>query len=116
MTPEERKTESILLHEHWNLIQQGIDHKAIKLCNCQILVNKRLHGKVTDFKFIKSSTNSPTASMTSTSATPDSMEQQIPQLLHSQSDIMVSPIVYLILLRVSQLTVKASILKKTFSL
>jgi len=55
LTPEERKIESILLHERWNLIQQGIDRKTIKLCNHQILVNNQLHGKVTDFKFIKSS-------------------------------------------------------------
>jgi len=33
LIPEERKIESILLHERWNLIQQGIDHKTIKLRN-----------------------------------------------------------------------------------
>jgi len=53
MTPEERKTESILLHERWNFIQQGIDSKAIKLRNRQILISNQLYGKVTDFKFIK---------------------------------------------------------------
>ena len=79
MTPEERKTKSILLHGCWNLIQQGIDRKAIKLHKHQIFFNDRLLGKVTDFKFIKSSTNSPTESTTSTSATPDSMEQQTPR-------------------------------------
>jgi len=79
LTPEERKIESILLHERWNLIQQGINRKTIKLRNRQILVNNRLHGKVSDFKFIKSSTNSPTASTTSTSTTPDSMEHQTSQ-------------------------------------
>jgi len=79
MTPEERKTELILFHERWNLIQQGIDCKAIKFHTCQILVNNRLRDKVTDFKLIKSSTNLPTTNMTSTSATLDPMEQQTPQ-------------------------------------
>jgi len=79
LTSEERKIESILLHERWNIIQKGIDRKTIKLRNRQILVNNRLHGKVTDFKFIKFSTNSPNASATSTSTTPDSMEHQTSQ-------------------------------------
>jgi len=79
LTSEERKIESIFLHERWNLIQQRIDRKTIKLRNRQILVINQLHGKVTDFKFIRSSTNSPTASATSTSTTPDSMEHQTSQ-------------------------------------
>ena len=74
MTPEERKTEVILLHERWNLIQQGVDRKAIKIRNSQILVNKLLHSKVIDFKYIQSSSNLPTSTTNSTA--PDSMEHQ----------------------------------------
>ena len=80
MTPEERKIESILLHERWNLIQQGIDRKAIKLRNGQILINNRLHGIVTDFKFVNSSSGSSTTSSTSASIAPDSVPNQQPSV------------------------------------
>ena len=75
MTPEERKTEALLLHERWNLIQQGVDRKVIKICNSQIFVNKLLHGKVIDFKYIQSSSNLPSSTSTNSTA-PDSMEHQ----------------------------------------
>jgi len=73
MTPEERKTEAALLRERWNLIQQGVDRKVIRIRNQQIFVNKLLHGKVIDFKFIQSS---PLTSTSTSSTTPDSMEHQ----------------------------------------
>ena len=75
MTPEERKTEALLLHERWNLIQQEVDRKVIKICNSQIFVNKLLHGKVIDFKYIQSSSNLPSSTSTNSTA-PDSMEHQ----------------------------------------
>ena len=51
MTPEERNTESILLKERWNLIQQGYPRKAIKIRNAYIYVNNQSYGRVIDSKF-----------------------------------------------------------------
>ena len=85
MIPEERNLSSIFLC--WNL-QKGIDHKALKLPNCQILINNQFHGKVTDFKFTKSSSNSSAASTTSASTTLDSMEQQASQYNYITNSIM----------------------------
>ena len=41
MSQEDRNTESMLLRERWNLIQQGTDQRSIKFRNKQIYV----HGK-----------------------------------------------------------------------
>jgi len=51
---EELKSESILLCGHWNLIKQGINRKSIRIRNGQILVNKQLHGKIVNLKYVKS--------------------------------------------------------------
>ena len=50
MSLEERKCESMLLHERWNLIQQGVDHKTIKIHNKQLFVDDQLHGKIINSK------------------------------------------------------------------
>ena len=88
--PKERNFSSIFLHEHWNF-QKGIDCKAMKLPSYQILINNQLHGKVTDFKFTKSSSNSSAASTTSASTTLDSMEQQASQHNYITNSIMHVP-------------------------
>ena len=75
MTPEERKIESILLYERWNLIQQGTDRKLIRIRNGQIFINKTLHGKVTDFNYMVSQNNQSSVN-TSQSTTTDSMDHQ----------------------------------------
>ena len=51
LTKEERLIESILLHERWNLVQNGTDRKFIKIRNTQIFVHNKLHGSVQGSKF-----------------------------------------------------------------
>ena len=50
MTEEKRNIESLLLRKRWNLIQNGMDCKQIKIYNNRIYVNKKLHGEVKDSK------------------------------------------------------------------
>ena len=53
MSKEERDNESILLSEHWNLIQSGTDREPIKIRSKQISVNNQLHGNILDSKLSK---------------------------------------------------------------
>ena len=54
MTLEERQSESIILCEHWNLIQQKVDPKTFKIHNKQLLADDQLYDKNMDFKFVTS--------------------------------------------------------------
>ena len=47
MSPEERTKESLLLKERWSLIQAGVPRNIIKIRNCRLFVNNKLHGQVT---------------------------------------------------------------------
>ena len=51
-TKDERKVESMLLQEHWKLIQQGTSHKHITIRRSEMFVNKLLYVKVTDQKLV----------------------------------------------------------------
>lgn len=46
MSPDERKTESILLKERWNLTQSGVPKKDIRIRNSSIYIKQQLHGIV----------------------------------------------------------------------
>ena len=61
-------------------MSKGLICKAIKLRKGQILINNRLHGIVTDFKFVNSSSGSSTTSSTSASIAPDSVPNQQPSV------------------------------------
>ena len=53
MTREERNIESKLLSQRWNLIQQGIDCKSIRIhCN-QLLVDNQLHGQIIISEYVR---------------------------------------------------------------
>ena len=54
MSQEDRNTESMLLRERWNLIQQGTDQRSIKFRNKQIYVANQLFDKVQNSKLIYS--------------------------------------------------------------
>lgn len=56
LTPEERKTNSILLKERWKLISLGTDRRNIKIRGSNIFLNGRLHGKVINSVFSLSPT------------------------------------------------------------
>jgi len=58
MSPEDRAIESILLKEHWSLIQSGHNHKQIKISKNHIYLNGHLRGKVVNsvFQRIKNNT------------------------------------------------------------
>ena len=51
MSPDERKTESILLKERWNLTQSGVSKKDIKIRSSYIYVKQQLHGTVKNSVF-----------------------------------------------------------------
>ena len=61
MSTEQRKIESILLKERWNLIQSGISRTQIRIRDSNIYVNKKLHGKVVDSTFMSTNTATNTA-------------------------------------------------------
>lgn len=46
MSRDERASKAAFLKERWNLIQEGIDRKAIRLRNNEIHVNNKLHGSL----------------------------------------------------------------------
>ena len=56
MSKEQQKNESILLKERWNLIQSGVSRTQIRICDTNMYVNKKLHGKVVDSTFMPSNT------------------------------------------------------------
>ena len=81
MTKEERVTESLLLRERWNLIQNGIDRKFIKIKNFQIFVHNQLHGSVKGSQFQPCQRDTAKNSATNTissSADHSQMEQDTP--------------------------------------
>ena len=46
MTKEERYIESKLLSQRWNLIQEGVDQKSIRIRRNQLFVNNQPHGQI----------------------------------------------------------------------
>ena len=48
LSPQEQNINSLLLKERWSLIQSGVQRKSIKLRADTILVNGKLHGKVSN--------------------------------------------------------------------
>lgn len=46
LSPEDRKTEALLMKERWSLIQQGVERGSIKLRRNQLFVNNHLYGSV----------------------------------------------------------------------
>ena len=46
MTKEERDIESKLLSQRWNLIQEGVDQKSIRIRRNQLFVNNQPHGQI----------------------------------------------------------------------
>ena len=46
MSRDERASKAAFLKERWNLIQEGTDHKSIKLRNNEIYINNKLHGRL----------------------------------------------------------------------
>ena len=48
LSPEERRRDSLLLKERWQLIQSGKDRNDIKIRGSRLYVNKRLYGCIVD--------------------------------------------------------------------
>ena len=71
MTPEQRKTEKILLYEGKKLIQNGTDKKIIKLRGNCLYVQGQKHGSVTNFVF-KAKVSPPETPSNATDSEPDS--------------------------------------------
>ena len=51
LSPRDRETESILLHQRWKLIRSGLSRTSIKIKNSSLLVNGSLYGKVSGSDF-----------------------------------------------------------------
>ena len=56
-TREERDIHSIIMKERWNLIQNEIDRKHIKILGNSIYVNKKLHGTIQGSLFSQTATS-----------------------------------------------------------
>lgn len=78
MTREERNIESKLLSQRWNLIQQGVNRKSIKLRRNQLFVDNQLHGQIINSEYVRSThKDQPVNSSVNeprTSSTPEQME------------------------------------------
>ena len=46
LSPQERLCESLLLKEHWKLIQAGTDRRHIKLQKSRLIVSGKVHAEV----------------------------------------------------------------------
>ena len=53
MPRDQRQQESVLLRERWNLIQSGVDRKNIRIKGNSLYVNGKLHGRVSNLKFVR---------------------------------------------------------------
>ena len=58
LSPIERRSESILLNEHWQLLQSGVDCKSIKIRGANIIVSGKLFARVTNGTLLKETTPS----------------------------------------------------------
>ena len=65
MTPAERKIESLLLKERWQIIQSGTDRKSIKICYNKIFVQKNLHNQAINSTLVLSQPHHTDAKMDS---------------------------------------------------
>ena len=54
MSLAERAKESLLLKEHWNLIQAGYDRRQIKLSGNSLYVDHQIFGEIIDSNFCRS--------------------------------------------------------------
>ena len=52
MSRTQRLQESILMQERWHLVQYNVDHKSIKLRGGSLYVKDKLHGRVSNSKFV----------------------------------------------------------------
>ena len=52
MPRAQRLQESILMQERWHLVQSGVDRKSIKLRGDSLYVKGKLHGRVSNSKFV----------------------------------------------------------------
>jgi len=72
MNREERKKESLLLFEWWNLICSGIDKKDIKIYGSKLFVKGQKYGEIINSVFIQSKTSNDTSnSPMETSSSPN---------------------------------------------
>ena len=55
MSREQRKQETVLIRERWNLIQSGIPRNEVKFRNARLYVKNKLHGSVVDSSFVLAS-------------------------------------------------------------
>ena len=51
LSPNDRVTEAVLLHERWKLIQSGLERSSIKLRKSSLFIKGSLHGKVSGSNF-----------------------------------------------------------------
>ena len=56
MSHAQRLQESLLLRERWQLIQSGVSRKSIRLRGDCLYVSHKLHGRVSESKFVHAST------------------------------------------------------------
>lgn len=52
MSRAQRLRESILMQERWHLVRSGVDRKSIKLRGDSLYVKDKLHGRVSNSKFV----------------------------------------------------------------
>ena len=76
MSKEERTVESLLLQEHWKLIQQGTSRKHITIQRSEMYVGKLLHAKVTNLKFVLCKFPANTTNVNPASSTSVEMEME----------------------------------------
>ena len=74
MTQEQRKIESVLLKERWNLMQSGVSRTAIKIQGSNLYVTKKPHGRVVNSRF--EPTSASPVNTTAESVTPQTVASQ----------------------------------------
>ena len=57
MSHAQRLQESLLMRERWQLIQSGVSRKSIRLRGDCLYVSQKLHGRVSNSKFVHASTD-----------------------------------------------------------
>ena len=83
MSRAQRLLESVLMQERWHLIQSGVSRKRIRLRGDSLYVNHKLHGRVSNSKFVH-------ASAPCGSSQPSSPRRNSPAVEHQQNpDILV---------------------------
>ena len=78
MSRAQRLLESVLMQERWCLIQSGVSRKSIRLRGDSLYVNHKLHGRVSNSKFVY-------ASAPCGSSQPSSPRSNSPAVEHQQN-------------------------------